>query len=172
MTADLPEFLPRRRRQGVAGLAVLAIGLAMCAWAIHGLVALRAVERAVAEAEAAHTTLKRKLAGERNARRAAGPGAEILHRQTQPLAPALDWLERTASDSVSYARIDVDGNTRSQRVELEARDESSLLALIDALNAAPQLKNVQLVRQQRNTDASGRGSVEATLQLRWQEATP
>lgn len=172
MTADLPEFLPRRRRHGVAGLAVLAIGFALCAWAIYGLVALRAVERTVAEAEAAHTTLKRKLAGERHAERAAGPGAEILRRQTQPLASALDWFERTASDSVSYARIDVDGNSRSQRVELEARDESALLALIDALNAVPKLRSVQLVRQQRNTDASGRGSVEATLQLRWQEAAP
>ena len=81
------------------------------------------------------------------------------------------YEEITASNLV---KIDVDGNTRSQRVELEARDESALLALIDTLNAVPRLKSVQLVRQQRNTgtDASGRGSVEATLQLRWQEAAP
>ncbi|RZT31263.1 hypothetical protein [Cupriavidus agavae] len=174
MRSRLPEFLPARPRPSAFALVLGTVSIAVAGWTAYEFLTLRSLGNAVEAARSEAAQWKRQLAAQRSAQRAAGPGADIVRRQAQPMMPVLGWLERTWSEDVSYARIDIDANARSQRLELETRNEAALLALIDALAATPGVRSASLVRQQRGSDdeAGGHGGIEATIQLRWEEPSP
>jgi len=159
-----PNLLHKGRRHSPIGMVLLASGIAIGLWAAHAYHGLRGLNADVAEAVLAQADLKRQ----RDKLRASAPKPDsdrgLAGRQTLPLAPTLAWLEQTWSDNLAYVRIDIDSAARTQRLDVEARHDDALLALVDALSAIPDVTAASLVRQRR-----GDAGIEATIQLRWQE---
>lgn len=164
MSSMPPNLVSASPRGSIAGIALMAAGIALVLWAAHSYQTLRTLNTELTESATAHAELKRQSDKRRS--NLPKPDAEriVASGQTRPLAPTLAWLEQTWTDELAYQRIDVDGASRTQRLDIEARHDDALLALVDALSAIPAVTNASLVRQRR-----GDASVEATLQLRWQE---
>lgn len=151
-----------RRLATTLGAGLLALGIAAATWTIYEHRALSSVRAQRVAMEAESATLRRKLAARPTA--TAAQSRDVVARQAARLGPTLAWLEENWAEDVAFARIDVDGAARTQRIEVEAEHADALLALIDRLSAMPPVGTVSLTRQRQ-----GDHGVEAELRLRWKE---
>ncbi|MBV8272079.1 MAG: hypothetical protein JO067_07380 [Cupriavidus sp.] len=161
-----PNLVRKDRRHSLIAMTLLGVGIAMGLWAAHMYHGLRMLNAEVAEAVATHADLKRQRATRPASTAKQDSISELAERQAWQLGPTLAWLERTWTNDLAYARIDMDGAARTQRLDVEARHDDALLALVDALSAMPDVTAVSLVRQRRSETG-----IEATLELRWRETS-
>jgi hypothetical protein len=167
------DFAARPRAGAPAGIALLAAGIALCA---YDFLAYDAAGDAISRIES-------RLKGGRNARttgNVARPDPETLRKQVALASKvvekrSLQWdalfrdVEAASDRSVGLLFIQPQAGGRQLRVEGEARDVESLVRYIARLEERPSLRDVHLTSHELRAEG-GQRFVRFALSAAWVES--